>query len=129
MSGTIDFLLDTNYILALIKGDPNLAMDRDRLASMVNVYAVSVITRIELLGFPDITSEEEREIQRFFAHVYRIPLTQSIEDRTIRLRRERKMKVPDAIIVATALEHGPELLTLDERLRAAFVELREAKKS
>jgi len=38
--------------------------------------------------------------------------------RQIRMRRTRKLKLPDALIAATAIHHGLELLTLDEALLA-----------
>lgn len=44
----------------------------------------------------------------------RIYLTDSVRDETIRLRRKTKLKLPDAIIVASALIHDAILLTNDK---------------
>ena len=44
------------------------------------------------------------------------PLTENIEDVVINLRQTRRIKLPDAIISATALCNGAELLTLDTQL-------------
>jgi predicted nucleic acid-binding protein len=41
-----------------------------------------------------------------------------IEDVAIAVRRTRKVKLPDAIIAATAIHHQVELLTLDVGLQA-----------
>jgi len=45
-----------------------------------------------------------------------LPITSEIEDIAIVFRRTRKMKLPDAIIAATAKHHGLELLSLDKAL-------------
>ena len=43
-----------------------------------------------------------------------------IEDRPIALRRTHRVKLHDALIAATALSHGLQLLTLDEGLQAVM---------
>lgn len=61
MSG-IKYLLDTNFILGLLKATPEvlaIVTERDLLASNC---AYSAVTRMELLGYPNITSDEERLI-------------------------------------------------------------------
>lgn len=73
---------------------------------------------MELLGFPGITREEESLIRQKLAHLTYLPLTGIIEDVVIDLRQTRKIKLPDAIIAATALCFGIELLTLDQHLLA-----------
>ncbi len=58
MSG-IKYLLDTNYILGIMKSTPKAVNDvSDRkIRSLQCGY--SAITRMELLGFPGILQEEE----------------------------------------------------------------------
>ena len=73
---------------------------------------------MELLGFHRITQEEEALIKQKLDHFSNLPLTKDIEDRDITLRQSRKIKLPDAIIAATALCVGIELLTLDQHLSA-----------
>jgi hypothetical protein len=124
MNGTIDFLLDTNYVLALVKGDPALSAEKERFFDPNLRFGISVISRIELLGFPDLTEEEEARITETLNQLRKVPLTQSVEDRTIEVRRSRKLELPDALILATALECGSDLLTLDGQLRSAFGELK-----
>jgi hypothetical protein len=46
------------------------------------------------------------------------PIDRDVEDAAIALRRQRKIKLPDALIAATAWVHQLDLLTLDEGLRA-----------
>ena len=40
-----------------------------------------------------------------------IPLTNPIAERAVKLRRERQMKLPDAIVLATSLENGLMLVS------------------
>ena len=71
---------------------------------------------MELLGFQGITREEETLIRQKLDRLTYLPLTENIENVVIDLRQARKIKLPDAIIAATALCSGIELLTLDQHL-------------
>jgi predicted nucleic acid-binding protein len=71
---------------------------------------------MELLGFHRITQEEETLIKQKLEKFSYLPLTKDIENRVVALRQSRKIKLPDAIIAATALSLDIELLTLDQHL-------------
>jgi predicted nucleic acid-binding protein len=43
-----------------------------------------------------------------------------VEEKVIEIRRARKVKMPDAIIIATTLVHELELLTIDLRLESLW---------
>lgn len=75
---------------------------------------------MELLGYPGITHGEERLITGKLGQLIYLPLIGPVEDEAIRLRRRYKIKLPDAIIAATALISETELLTLDKALDAVF---------
>lgn len=112
----IDYLLDTNFILGLLKSSPDtLALINERQIKS-HQCAYSAITRMELLGFPGITRAEESLIQDKLARLTYLPITLMVEDIAIRLRRTRKVKLPDAIIAASALVVGAEVLTFDRQL-------------
>jgi predicted nucleic acid-binding protein len=76
---------------------------------------------MELLGFPQMGLAEEQLIKDTLSQLHYLPITRSIEDRAIQIRRTRRAKLPDALIAATAVEHGLELLTQDAGLQATFV--------
>lgn len=117
MSG-IKFLLDTNFILGLLKSQP-IVLDEVALRKLtITDCAYSAITRMELLGFPGISREEESLIRQKLERLTYLPLTRAIEDVVISLRQTRKIKLPDAVIAATALCAGIELLTLDKHLQS-----------
>ena len=73
---------------------------------------------MELLGFPGISRDEESIIRQKLERLHYLPLTRAVEDVVISLRQTRKIKLPDAIIAATALCAGAELLTLDKPLQS-----------
>ena len=114
------FLLDTNVVIGLVNG-PGAARNLvDLNEAPPDVCAVSQISGIELLSFPALSADEEARINVLLTAVTVIVLDDRIERETIALRRRIRMKLPDAVIAATARVHGLKLLTLDERLEAAF---------
>lgn len=112
----ISYLLDTNIILGVLKGYA-AAIERAQNIDL-SACAYSSITRMELLGFIGITDTEEQAINRLLMRMTLLSLSIEIEQETIRLRRQYRLKLPDAIIAATAEVNGLELLTLDKKLQA-----------
>jgi len=76
--------------------------------------AISVVTWIEVVaGLRDPASERRgRELLSTFSV---IPLSEAVAEETARIRRERHLKLPDAIIWATARHHGLVLVTRNTR--------------
>lgn len=102
-------LLDTNVALYLLGG---------KLAAPLPLgdYGLSVITEMELLAWPSLEPTEEIRIKAFLQSVTLCELTAAVRKLAVRLRREERLKLPDAIICATALERQAELWTNDQRL-------------
>ena len=101
-------MLDTNAIIYMLNG---------RLASPLpdGHYSVSIITEIELLSFPDLSQGEEQQIRVLLREFQTIPLTESVSAKTIQLRRNnKKLKLPDAVIAASAIQQQAVLLTNDQ---------------
>lgn len=115
MSGT-DTLLDTNVVIGLLKGHVPAIRLAETAHLNLQLAAVSQITRIELLGFPALTEDEDHEIRAFLSCCRVYLLDERIEAEAIRLRRHGGLKLPDAIIAATAIMNGYRLLTLDGNL-------------
>ena len=116
MSGT-RFLLDTNVLIGLLGGAKWAAEFFEKNSDEEPVYLVSSVTRMELLGFPEITDEESERIVEVLNELSLIPIRSDVEDMAISLRRESKLKLPDAIIAATAMLERAILVTADQRLR------------
>src|SRR4051794_13210885 len=105
----LSFVLDANVVLYLLA---------ERLATLLpeGEHYDSVITELELLSYPALEADEERRIRAFFGGVGLVGLTPTVRETTIRLRRAQRLKLPDAIIAATAVSLGAELVTNDLRL-------------
>ncbi len=104
-------ILDTNVVIYLQK-----AVLVEQLPEAN--YAVSVITEMELLSFPNLTAVELEWLQRFFADVTVLPLSEEVKVSAIAVRRDYRLKLPDAIIVATALTRNAVLLSNDQQLQS-----------
>ncbi len=72
---------------------------------------LSVIGRIELLGLEAPDEEEASKVLRFVEAAIVLPLNEPFIERTIAIRGRYKIKLPDAIIAATALEYALTLVT------------------
>jgi predicted nucleic acid-binding protein len=73
--------------------------------------SISIISYIEVLGFPFITSEDQLYMQKICSSCKLIYLSDLIVLETINIRKEYRIKLPDAIIYATALIENVPLLT------------------
>lgn len=113
MSGT-EYLLGTNMVIGLLKGQATaIALTEQAGLAADDKIAVSQISRMELLGFPRLTNEEDSAIRTFLATCRVRMLDERVEAQAIQLRRSGAFKLPDAIVAATAISGGLRLLTLD----------------
>lgn len=103
--GLTGVVFDTNIIIDHLNG---VALASEQLLAHPLRYA-SVVTFIEVLaGFQaDAAEVHARRLLRRF----RIVETAEVADHAIRIRRERRLKLPDAIILATARHLGCKLVT------------------
>ncbi|GHV81211.1 hypothetical protein AGMMS49944_30020 [Spirochaetia bacterium] len=103
-------VFDTNWIVNFVKGKV------DEASFLGTTRHISVITRIELYGFPGISPKERADITRFLLGVTVDPLTDAIEQRAIEVRRKYRRKTADAVIAATAMVLGATLVSGDGHL-------------
>jgi tRNA(fMet)-specific endonuclease VapC len=109
-------LLDTNAIVALLRGD-QLLQQRLQDADWVGI---SILSEIEFLAFPNLSSQDRQAFRQFAGKVEVVGIEHSgsaLIDRIVTLRQKHKLKLPDAIIAATALEATATLITEDSQLR------------
>lgn len=74
---------------------------------------VSVITEMELLSFPLLSKKETNLLLSFLDECILTELTKPIRDIAIQVRKDHKIKLPDAIIAATAIHLGFPVVTMD----------------
>lgn len=72
---------------------------------------VSEFSRLEVLGYNNLTSKEKAYYERVFRQKTVLPLTKEIIDQAIQFRQNRKMSAGDAILAATAVLYRLELVT------------------
>ncbi len=105
----MNYTLDTNIMIYLLNGNLAEKLPNGR-------FYTSIISRLELFSFSGLSEEKCNEIERFLNITLQINLTEAVCKKTIELRCAYKLKLPDAIIVATAIVQESVLLTNDIRL-------------
>ena len=109
------YLLDTNAAIYLMKGNVQIAEPAVIAEAAKNPANLSVISKIELLGWNAPNKTDADKCQAFVQDSEVFPLTEEIVEKTIQLRRlPKKPKLPDCIIAATALVHNLTLLSRNE---------------
>jgi predicted nucleic acid-binding protein len=102
-------LFDTNILIDFLNGiDP-----ARRELARYNGPAISVITWIEVTV--GAKADAEADTRRFLAGFEQIGVTPDIANRAVTLRKLDRMRVPDAIILATAQVENILLVTRDTK--------------
>lgn len=103
-------LLDTNILIDYLNGIPHARKEIARYEQP----AISLVSWMETLsGVKD--ADEERVIRGFLQQFDIRSITQAVAERAVRVRREEGIRLPDAIIYATACEMGCLLVTRNTR--------------
>ena len=110
-------LLDTNVIIGFLKGETHIVRFLDKRLKEGAVLFASQITRMEMLSYHGLSKKDEVEIKAFLADMQILMLDTHVEAKAVAVRREHRLKLPDAIIVATALVNDCILVTCDLDLR------------
>ena len=101
------YLLDTNTVLDYM-GNKLPVNAKNELAKIIDEEInLSVINKIELLGFAKV----DRDLIDFVSYSNIYQLDEDITELTIEVRKKYRIKLPDAIIAATALHHDLILFT------------------
>ena len=104
-------LLDSNVLI--YAAEPGYEAVRAFIAN--NQPIVSVISKVEVLGYHRLTSKQKQRLERLFAVLPILPVTDAVVDWAIALRQKRKMSLGDALIAGTALSYGLTLVTANIR--------------
>ena len=107
-------LLDSNTIVYLSKEIISI----DDVFDDQEEYGISVITYMEVLGYDFESAKEKAFIEELLSYLTIIYIDEVIANRVIRLKKEKKIKLPDAIICATAMLNNSLLITNDIRLKS-----------
>ena len=108
------YLIDTNIISHYFSGSLPERGLRFIDSVVDTVPHLSVISQIELLCWKT-DNEKEQKIKDFIEDSIILDITQDIILYCVSVRRNKKIKTPDAIIAATALSYGYTLITNNEK--------------
>jgi predicted nucleic acid-binding protein len=108
------YLIDTNVISDYFSGSlPQSGLQF--MDSVINfVPNLSVITQIELLCWKT-GMDKEKGIKDFIDDSNIFDIANDVIIHCVNIRRNKKVKTPDAIIAATALANGFTLITNNEK--------------
>lgn len=107
-----EYLMDSNVVIDYLgnKIPPNGTAFIGRLMPVI-----SVISRIEILGWYRASSEQLEKLSPFISNAFIYPLNEPVILKTILLRQQFKIKTPDAIIASTALIYNLSLLSHNDK--------------
>ena len=114
------YLIDTNTAIDFL--DDKLP-EKSAILIDENEQLLSVITRMELLAWKNATASQLQILQDFINNATVFGLEESIIVKTIAIRKNYGIKLPDAIIAATALTHGLILMTRNTKDFATILDL------
>jgi len=112
MSGKLRAVLDTNAVVALLAGNYSLSQKLEH----AEYVGISIITYLEFLAFDGLTETDRACFETFCKRITIESLTidnSLLLKKTLELRSRYRLKLPDALIGATALFRNATLITND----------------
>lgn len=105
------FLIDSNVAIHFLNG----TLTPKAEVFLENVFKeecnISIITKMEILGHKFLSLEDKEDAEAFVKSSKVYALSNLIVDTTILIKQAKRIKLPDAIIAATALIHDFTLVT------------------
>lgn len=111
-------ILDSNILIGYLNGDKDIIRALQEWRDSGAVLFISSISAIEALSLTALTRADIKEIEDFLGDFIVIPVDMQIVRTASELRRAYRLAVPDAAIVATAVENKLPLVTRDKKIRS-----------
>jgi predicted nucleic acid-binding protein len=102
-------LFDTCILIDYLRGVVQARAECDRHGDR----AISIVTWMEVLA--GATEANEEETRGFLGNFEVLALTREVAEGAVRIRKRRRLKLPDAVIQATAESEGRVLITRNTR--------------
>lgn len=103
--GMVKALFDTNILIDYLNGVEQAKAELDRYSDK----AISLITLMEVLV--GATPNTENILRGFLNGFQSLPIDEPVSDRAVAIRQKHRIKLPDAIVWATAQIDGRILVT------------------
>jgi hypothetical protein len=110
MSGN-KLLLDTNAVLSILGSQKIFS------ALEGKEIFISFITELELYSYPALKQTEEKSIDFFLGKTTILDITKDIKAKAIQIRKKYKLKLPDAIICASAISKNLIIVSNDKQFK------------
>lgn len=104
-------VLDSNVIILASKG----RIDTDKLLADYDEFYVSIVTYMEVYAYEFHNPDEKTLIDELFTNLGIVEINRLVADQAIiyRKNKTKKIKLPDAVILATAKILDADLLSDD----------------
>lgn len=107
--------IDSNILIAYFNADRELRTVLNKWKATSQPLLVSTISIAEVLSFTNLTTHDIKRIEVFLEqHFLNVHVDSVIAREAGRIRRRYGLKLPDAIIAATALVTRTPLVTRDD---------------
>ena len=108
-------MIDTNVIIDFL-GQKLPLNGKTFLASIIDeAFITSFICKVEVLSYNFETEREKTTTKRFLDQANILSVNDAIIDQTISIRQRDRLKLPDALIAATAIVHNLTLISRNDR--------------
>ena len=107
-----EYLWDTNTVIYFLQHHFSTAAEK-KIDEIIAIHqpVISVITEIEMLSWRNATLDDISIIKIFISGSQIHQLSDEVKTQTIEIRKQNRLKLPDAIIAATALVYNKTLIT------------------
>lgn len=107
----MSYLLDSNLII--YAGQASQQDLRDWITH--NTPFVSIVSKVETLGYQNLRTEEKQFLEDFFEVAPMLSLTDEIAEKATLLRQASRLSLGDSLISATAIVHNLTLATANTK--------------
>ena len=106
------WLLDTNVWIDSHAGRADACRVFAKARATPNTWiGFSAMTALEVLGYSGLTTADDIALRKMLAEFQAVAVESLVIEEAIRIRKAHRLKSPDAIVAATALLQGAELVT------------------
>ena len=113
------YLLDTNIIIYYLENNQAVY---DFVWRHKKVSAISMVVYYEVLNYP-FSEEQEKLVRAFLENFEIIGLSREVIDKALQNRKEKKIKMADNFILATAQVYGLKLVTNNSKDFEYFIDI------
>ncbi len=109
------FLLDTNAVIALLRGNAKLGATIADAAWL----GISIISKIEYHALPNLPDDDQKLFAEFEKRINIVDISNSntaLLDEIKTLRKTKNVKLPDAVIIASGKLSRAKVITADKQL-------------